>query len=131
MSVLTGATAELRYQGARIGKCRDFSVSTNRDALETTCLGEWDRTFIAGLRGSTGSATVLYDPEDAAAVGLLNSIYKNEGGAEPVRMIMNTATRTGMDVDAIITNVSAPVAFGQAVACSVSFQITGAIQGGF
>ena len=67
MAVKTSATAELRYEGAAIAKVRDVSITFARDALETTGIGQTDRTYAYGIRGTTGSGTLLYDPSDAAA----------------------------------------------------------------
>ena len=64
MAVLTGAHGALKYEGRTVGKCRDWSLNINRDALEDTCLGENDRTYVKGLRGAAGSATMFYDPAD-------------------------------------------------------------------
>ena len=56
--VLTGADGQLKYQGAVVGKVRDWSITVTKDALEDTSIGSYDRTYIGGLRGTTGSATV-------------------------------------------------------------------------
>lgn len=125
MAVLTGSAGELRYLGSRIGKCREFSVEVSRDALETTALGQWDRTYVEGLRGATGSATVLYDRDDGATRNMLNSIFRNEDGPQQVSFVLNTTFGAEFAVEAIITSVSTPVTVGDVIACSVSFQVSG------
>jgi len=80
MAVLTGTSGELRFRGVRVGKCREFSLDISRDALETTVLGQWDRTFVEGIRGASGSTTVLYDRDDTATRDLLNSVFRNNDG---------------------------------------------------
>jgi hypothetical protein len=65
MAVITGRDGELRYQGSRVAKCRQFSIEVDRDALDTTTLGDEDRTYVSGLRGSSGTATVIYDDANA------------------------------------------------------------------
>ena len=53
MAILTGANGELRYNGIRVAKCRNFSIDISRDALETTNLGVFDKTYVEGLRGAS------------------------------------------------------------------------------
>ena len=131
MAVLTAATGELRYNGARIAKCRNFSVDISREALETTAVGDYDRSYAKGIRGGQGSATVLYDPSDNATADLLNSILKDAPEDSFVEMLMDTANQKGLSCSAIITQVGVPVAVGEVVACSITFQVNGKIRGGF
>jgi hypothetical protein len=131
MAVLTGTSGELRFQGVRVGKCREFSLDISRDALETTVLGQWDRTFIEGIRGATGTTTVLYDRDDGAMRGLVNSVFRNNDGPQPIDLVLSTAVGAELKVNAIVTSVSTPVSVGAVIACSVSFQVSGPIGGGF
>ena len=75
MAVLTGKNGALQWNGAAVGKVRSWSLSVNKDPLETTNLGVNDRTYVPGLRGSTGTAELMYDPDEGQAVSLLNSIF--------------------------------------------------------
>jgi hypothetical protein len=131
MGVLTGTSGELRYRGNRVGKCREFSVEISRDALETTVLGQWDRTFVEGIRGATGSTTVLYDRDDAGMRGLVNSVFRDNDGPQPIDLVLSTAIGAELKVNAIVTSVGTPVSVGAVIACSVSFQVSGPIGGGF
>lgn len=131
MAVLTGANGELRYNGIRIARCKDFSLDVSRDALETTSVGSYDRTYVEGMRGATGSATVIYDKDDAGTVGMVNDIFMNNAGNKSVSMILNTATNNALQFRALLTQVSTPVSVGEVIACSVSFQITGPFEGTF
>lgn len=131
MAVLTGANGELRYNGLRIARCRDFSLDVSRDALETTSVGSYDRTYTEGMRGATGSATVIYDKDDAGTIGMVNDIFLNDTGDKAVSMVLNTATNNVLQFRALLTQVSTPVSVGEVVACSVTFQITGSFEGTF
>jgi hypothetical protein len=131
MAVVTGTSGELRYNGVRVGKCRNFSLDVSRDALETTVLGTWDRTYAEGLRGATGSATVLYDKDDTSTVQLLNSVLSNTTGAQAIGFVLNTNLNTVLEVSAILTQVATPVSVGEVIACSITFQVTGPISGTF
>jgi len=131
MAVLTGTSGELRFRGVRVGKCREFSLDISRDALETTVLGQWDRTFVEGIRGASGSTTVLYDRDDTSTRDLLNSVFRNNDGPQPITLALSTAIGAELDVKAIVTSVSTPVSVGSVIACSVNCQVSGPIGEGF
>lgn len=131
MTILTGTSGELRYNNARIAKCRDYSLEISRDALETTSLGDPARTYTAGIRGATGSATILYDRDDINTRNLLNSIMDDEVDLQSMSFVLDVANGQAMNAQAVITSVSTPVSVGDVVACSVNFQISGDITGVF
>jgi hypothetical protein len=131
MTILTGTSGELRYNNARIAKCRDYSLEISRDALETTSLGDPARTYTAGIRGATGSATILYDRDDINTRNLLNSIMDDEADLQSMSFVLDVANGQAMNAQAVITSVSTPVSVGDVVACSVNFQISGDITGVF
>ena len=127
MAVLTGASGALKYSGQTVAKCRNWSLTINRDALEDTCIGTDDRSYVKGLRGTTGSATVLYDPTDSAGSALLNSIFDNTA-SDDVEFVFNGGNGS-FACKAILTTVSPSVAVGDVQAVSLSFQVSGPIAG--
>lgn len=135
MTVLTGADGQLKYNNRTVAKVRDWSLTVSKDAVEDTCLGVYDRTYIEGLRGATGSASLLYDPSEAIANDLLNSIFKNDDESAEVAFVMNRNNYANgggtFTCNAFITNVSPSVSVGAAQAVSVSFQVSGPIDGKF
>lgn len=131
MAVLTGAHGALKLGGKTLAHCRSWSLDVSKDALETTCLGSFDRVFVEGLRGATGSAVIMYDPDDADSATLLNRIFLNEAPEDSVGMVLDTRTGKGLEFKALITSTSTPMNTGEAVAVSVSIQVTGPITGGF
>lgn len=131
MAVQTGADGLLKYNNRKVAKVRDWSITVQKDAIEDTCLSDYDRTYVEGLRGTTGSATILYDPDDAAASELLNSIFQNGGFAAEVDFVLSNSSGRSISCTGFITNVSPSVSVGSATACSVSFQVSGKPSGGF
>lgn len=127
MSILTGSNGALRYRGVRIAKCREFSIQVDRDALDCSVLGSFDREYTEGMRGATGSATVFYDEDDPGTTDMVNSIFQDGGGGDELGMVLNTNTGRGLAFRAITTQVGTPVRVGDVTACSLSFQVTGPI----
>ena len=128
--VLTGADGELQYKGQRCAKVRSWTLNINRDAIDESCLGQEDRTYIAGLRSATGSASLFYDPKDTPSRQMMNSIFDN-GNPKDVSFVLNSSDGRAFSCEALITNVSASVEVGAAHAVSVSFQVSGPIDGRF
>lgn len=131
MAIVTGANGEMRYNNIRVAKCREFSLDVSKDALETTTLGSYDRTYTEGLRGATGTATILYDEYDATTTQLLNSILTSSNTASLISLVLNTSTNKKLVVSAFLTQVGVPVSVGEVTACSVSFQVSGPVDGTF
>lgn len=132
MAVLTGKNGALKWDGSPVGKVRSWSLDISRDALETTSLSAHDRTYVSGVRGATGSADIMYDPTEPGVTGLFNSIFDNaEDSSRSVEFLLNSLTGEGMTCSALITGVSPSVSVGDVQACSVSFQVSGPIVGGF
>lgn len=126
MAVLTGATGELRYQGTKVGKTRDWSLNISRDALEDTCVGQEDRTYVKGMRSAAGSATILYDPGEDNR--LLNSIFDNSA-SDSLEFVFNQPDGGRFECTGFLTGISPSVAVGQIQAVPCSFQISGPIDG--
>jgi len=131
MSLLTGRNGEMRFEGVRIAKCREFSIQVDRDALDCSVLGSSDREYTEGMRGATGSATVLYDEDDPTTIDLVNSIFSDSNGGRQIALILNTTTNRGLSFKALTTQVGTPVRVGDVTACSINFQVTGPFDGGF
>ncbi len=131
MGVLTGSDGELKFNGSAVGKCREWSLSVSKDALEDTSIGSYDRTYVEGVRGTTGSATVLYDPANSTATSLLNSIFNNNQAIDSVDFVLRRQDGTKLSCSAFVTSISPSVAVGAVQAVSVSFQVTGKPVGNF
>ena len=140
MSVLTGADGQLMYGAKAFAKCRDWAITVTRDALEDTCLGDFDRTYVEGLRGATGTATLLYDPANETANEFLNSIFTTfgeDGYTEPEELTFKMNRKIypqggGVFIcKGFLTNVGPSVSVGDVQAVSVSFQISGKVDGEF
>jgi hypothetical protein len=129
--VLTGADGQLKYQGAVVGKVRDWSITITKDALEDTGIGDYDRTYIQGLRGTTGSATILYDPSNVQASVFLNSVFDNSEGTQTVDFVFNRLDNKSFKCNGFVTSISPSVSVGSVQAVSISFQVSGKPVGEF
>ena len=130
MAVLTGADGKVMINGAQILKARDYTISVAKDALETSHLGSYDREYVEGLRGATGSMTILYDPTESTAVSLLQSILTTDGTSQKVDFVFTSQDNKKLVYSGFITSVSQSVSTGAVQAANCNFQISGAVEGG-
>lgn len=138
MAVKTSATALLKFKTApggaysTIAKVRDVRLDINRDALETTGIGQRDRTYAYGIRGTSGSGTLLYDPSDTGTADLMNQILSDTDTLSGVQLVLDTASTDGtISGDALITAAGPGVSVGDLVSVPISFTISGKPTGSF
>lgn len=132
MAIKTGATAELRFDGSAIAKVRDVNITFSRDALETTGIGQKDRTYAYGIRGTTGSGTLLYDPNDNATTSTVNRLLNDSEAVNSISMVLDTDSSVGtITGNALITQAGASVSAGALVSMPITFTFTGKPSGSF
>lgn len=136
MAVKTSATAQLKVlSGASyitVAKVRDVRLDMNRDALETTGIGQKDRTYAYGIRGTSGSGTLLYDSTDSGTREVLNHMLSDTETLSGVKLVLDTGTTTGtITGDALITAAGPGVSVGDLISIPISFTISGKPTGTF
>ena len=100
---------------------RDATIDIARDVLETTNLGESSRTYVTGLRGATGSATLLY--ENTLLDDVYAKINTNSQGSITATLTLNTGKTIAGSV--LITSVGSTVTVGDVTSTNVAFQFSG------
>jgi hypothetical protein len=138
MAVKTSATALLKFKVSSaaaystIAKVRDVKLDINRDALETTGIGQRDRTYAYGIRGTSGSGTLLYDPSDTGTADLMNQILSDTETLSGLQLVLDTGSSDGtISGDALITAVGPGVSVGDLVSVPISFTVSGKPTGAF
>lgn len=136
MAVKTGATAQLKFLVSgvytTIAKVRDVQLDISRDALETTGIGQKDRTYGYGIRGTSGSGTLMYDSSDSGTRALLNHILSDTETLTGLQLVLDTGTATGtLTGDALITAAGQAVSVGDLITVPISFTISGKPTGSF
>lgn len=127
MAVLTGVNGELLIDGITVAKCRSLQLNQQRDAIEVTPLGDDWRTYISGLKGATGSASLYYDNSDAGTKLLLGNLTND--AEHTVTFVFNRGGSEEWACKGLITSVGASASVGDASTCEVSFQVSGAPTG--
>ena len=110
---------------------RDVSLEIRKDAMETTVLGDEDRTYVAGIRTTSGRGTLVYRNEDTLGRALLNQILNAD--AKDGKLTLNADDTAGRfsNLEIILTGVGMEVSAGSLVSCSFDFQVSGKPNSGF
>ena len=128
MSYYSGKDGTLAYNGSTVAKVSNWSISTTVETLDVTNLSLADRTFIPGLRSSTGSATIFY--HDEAPVPLLQRIIKTTEVSETDILSIRLGWGTNaIESACIITSAELNCTVGEVMQATIQFQFTGVLTG--
>lgn len=125
MTVQTTRHASLLVNGVILGKVLSASLNISQEAMENTTVEKYYSTFIPGKKTATGSVTLLYDPDDATKVSLLQTVLN--GALVTLDFVINSILNKSMTVTAFVTQYTAPFAVKEALAISLSLQVTDAV----
>jgi hypothetical protein len=120
----TGANGSFTINGYT-GVVRNATVDISRDALETTNLGNYSRTYTPGLIGATGNATFIYEAEIKS--NLIANVLNTASSREtPIAVTLTIGTGQALAGSVFITQVGTSVSVGDVTSTNVAFQFTGA-----
>ena len=134
MGFYTGRTGTLKVNSSEIAKIRDWSLETTVELLSTNTIDSAVNTFTPGVKGATGSATLMYyrleagNPSDTNKVAftvLLSKIIK--GGAvteaDKVLLELNVGGAGNDDIVfyAYITSAQVSVSTGELSVVPIQF----------
>lgn len=132
MGVRNTLQSDVYWNGALVGKITDVSVSVSRDDLPTTGVGQKAGTSAKGLRTSQISSTLLYDPDNASAVAMANSIWDDSDDVDTLRIVTKRgSTRGDFTMDVITASLGTPVRVRELISCSLSLSVQGDLSGRF
>lgn len=120
----TGANGSFTINGYT-GVVRNATVDISRDALETTNLGDYSRTYTPGLVGATGSATFIYESEVKSNL-IANVLNTTTARDTPVAVTLTVGTGQTLAGNVFITQIGTSVSVGDVTSTNVAFQFTGA-----
>jgi hypothetical protein len=136
MGFYTGRTGSLKYNGKAVAKIRDWSVETTVELLPTNTIDSFFNTFTPGVKGATGSATLMYYKLEAGEgatktefTQLLNKIMRLGKISEDQRVFLELNIGGGADDDikfnAYITSAQVSVSTGELSVVPIQFTMDG------
>lgn len=126
----TGKDGKLLIGDTPAGKVVDWSLEGQNEILETTTLNDGYRSFVSGIIGFSGSATLLYydDAGVNSASSLINEARVGNSVTLKLRLV-DGATNKEIIFSALITSFSISVTVGDIVKAAFSFTVNGNVSG--
>ena len=136
MAFYTGRTGSLVFGGKPVAKIRDWSIETTVELLSTNDISSSVNTFTPGVKGATGSATLMYYKLETGEsvtstqfTALLSRIMKTSAITESdrVSLELNVGTANAVDIkfNAYITSASVSVSTGELSVVPINFTVDG------
>jgi len=136
MGFYTGRTGSLVFNSKPVAKVRDWSLETSLELLSTNVLGTGVNTFTPGMKGATGSATLMYyrlETGESASLtqftALLSKIVRGGTITTSDRVFLDLNVGSGAEDDiqffAYITSAQISVSTGELVAVPIQFTMDG------
>ena len=123
MATHTGSEGTIKIGSTVLGELRSYTLEQTADTIEDTSMGDAVRTYKAGLKASSGSASVFFDEADAGQLLLVL-------GTSIALKVYPEGASSGDKYyygDAIITGSNISASFDGMVEAEVTFTGTGAI----
>ena len=133
--IYTGRDGRLLIDGTEQIKVTNWSLTGNLETLETTSLGDSQRTYVPGVQEFSGSATLLYYNDGTGrndAATALKKVLKigavSESDTVTMRLrLVEGNTNHDVELTTYITSVSIGASVGEVSSAQISFQGTGAL----
>ena len=142
MGFYTGRSGHLIFDGKKVAKIRDWSVETTLELLSTNSIDSTVNTFTPGVKGATGSATLMYYRLEAGEsetktqfTALLSKIMKKgaitaatpEKENDRVSLELNVGGGAADDIKmyAYITSAQVSVSTGELSVVPIQFTMDG------
>lgn len=133
--VYTGRDGRLLLDGVEQIKVANWSMSGNLELLETTTLGDSQRTYTPGVQEFSGNATLLYYNDGAGrndAAAALKKVLRingvSDGDTVDMRLrLVDGNTNSDIRLATYITSVSFGASVGEVSSAQISFQGNGAL----
>ena len=136
MAFFTGRTGSLVFGGKPVAKIRDWSLDTTVELLSTNTIESTSNTFTPGVKGATGSATLMYyrlETGESASFAefteLLSKIMKTGSIETSQRVLLELNVGAGINDDikfnAYITSANVSVSTGELSVVPITFTVDG------
>jgi hypothetical protein len=136
MGFYTGRTGSLVFGGKPVAKIRDWSLDTTVELMSTNTIDSAVNTFTPGIKGATGSATLMYyrleNGESASFTqftALLGKIMKGGAVTESDRVLLQLnvggSVADNIDFNAYITSAQVTASTGELSIVPIQFTMDG------
>lgn len=145
MAYYSGQQGELYIDGVKAAKVQSWSFSSSQEVLQTSSLGDTDKTSIVGMRSLSGQCRLFYYQDSPGSGGdvtkLLNKCMKAGSGegngiaadstSAKLKLRVADGSSGGRYIEFFcwLTSISMSMAIGEVFSADVSFEANGAPTG--
>lgn len=114
---------------AAITSTRSWSLTVEKESLDTTALGDTYRANVGGLISGSGTCELLYTASsaDETNVFIEHVNTTNDGGAALFELYLDTTGTKKVSFDGVITSAEYSATVGEIEVITVNFVTNGAI----
>lgn len=135
MAIIRGEQGSVQFETgsgslAVVAGTKSWSLSVEKDALETTAHGATFKSFVGGLIGGSGSVELVFDEGVASQKTFIDDVLKANDGADASFELFqegSTGNQNSYTFGGVVTNAEMTSAVGELVTVSASFQTSGTI----
>jgi hypothetical protein len=135
MATLRGEQGAVQFDAAgssnaTIVGTRSWSLTIEKETLDTSKHGDNFRSFIGGMISGSGSVELVYDPDATGQAGFLEDVVTPSDPADATFELFTTGTTSGTDsvsFAGIVTSMEITSTVGELVVVSCDFVTSGTI----
>ena len=123
MATHTGSEGTIKIGSTTVGELRSYTLEQTGDTIEDTSMGDSSRTYKAGLKCFSGSASLFFDEADAGQILIVV-------GSEIAIKVYPEGSSSGdkfYEGNAIVTAYNISASFDGMVEAEMTFTGTGAL----
>ena len=130
MTFYTGRNGSMKVGSTVVQKVRDWSLETTVELLSTNTIDSGVNTFVPGIKGATGSATLLYYQDNSTNFkDILSKILKTSeittNDRVQLTLRVDDAGSNSIRFDAYITSATVAVSSGELTVVPFNFTVDG------
>lgn len=135
MAILRGEQGSVEFETgsgtlAAVAGTRSWSLTVDKETLDTTAHGDTFRTFVGSLISGSGSVELIFNEGDATQKAFMDDVLKTADAVDASFELFREGTTNDSDsftFAGIITNAEISSTVGEIVTVSASFQTSGTI----
>ena len=145
MPFYSGQQGQLFIDGSKAAKVQNWSFQTSQAVMETTSLGDTDRTITPGTRSLAGSCRLFYYQDGVGTGGDVTKLIQKcvktaapagngvaaDSAPATMRLMINDGSSAGrfIEFQCYLTSISMLMAVSEVFSADVNFEANGAPTG--
>ena len=123
MAIYSGKDGSLEFDNVAIGRIRSWNLQSTFDTLDVTDLGDIARSYTPGLKGATGSASLIYHDDNTEVKTVLEHCITT-GTPTPAKFELIYDSKK-IEFDGYVNSADVTCATGEVMSADISFTMTG------